>query len=59
MEEGQWVPTQIKTADEGGDSEEDYELSDLVLNAHVSDSDFNFRPPKGVEVVEPQKMDER
>ena len=55
MEEGQWVPTEIKTSDESGDVEEVYTLSDLVLNKHVSDSDFNFTPPKGVEVVEPQK----
>jgi chaperone LolA len=55
MEEGQWVPTEIKTSDEGGEVEEDYKLTDLVLDQHVSDSDFNFSPPLGVEVVEPQK----
>ncbi len=52
---GQWIPVEITTADEAGDVEEVYKLDDLVLNAQLSDSEFVFTPPAGVEVVEPQR----
>jgi outer membrane lipoprotein carrier protein len=56
MEEGQWIPIEIRTADDSGETEEQYRLSDLAVNKNISDSDFNFTPPFGVEVVEPQKQ---
>jgi outer membrane lipoprotein carrier protein len=56
MQEGQWIPIEIRTSDENNEVEEVYQLRDLKLNKHVSDSDFTFTPPPGVEVVEPQKQ---
>jgi len=53
MEEGVWVPFEIVTTNLTGDTVETYILKNLKLNPFTLGWNFNWKPPHGVDVVNP------
>ncbi|NOZ20799.1 MAG: outer membrane lipoprotein carrier protein LolA [Planctomycetes bacterium] len=53
MKEGVWVPFEIVTTNLTGDTVETYILKDLKINPWTLGWNFNWKPPLGVDVVNP------
>jgi len=53
MTEGVWIPFEIITTNLSGDTVETYKLDKLEINPFIMDWDFNWKPPRGIDVVNP------
>lgn len=55
VEEGLWLPGKIELYESAGEVVNVIELKDIKLNKGMSDKQFIFDAPRGVEVIEPFK----
>lgn len=55
VEEGIWLPAKIELYESAGEVVNVIELKDIKLNKGMSDKQFTFDAPRGVEVIEPFK----
>lgn len=53
IEESRWIPTEITLFESEGEIVTTIELKNIRVNPGVPDKTFEFKPPRGVQVIEP------